>query len=651
MQKTGFRRDINGLRAIAILTVMLFHFGVPGFSGGFAGVDIFFVISGYLMTNIIFSKVDAQQFSLAGFYADRARRIVPALAALVAVLLAYGYFALIPSDYRLIGKHAAGALTFTSNFLFWMEAGYFDSGARTKWLLHTWSLSVEWQFYILYPLLVLGLSKVASRRGTGYAIVLLAAISIALSVWVASVRPTAGFFLLPPRAWEMLAGGIVCLFPLPRRVSRNWRQALELSGLALILVTVLTFAEGGAWPGWHATLPVAGTMSVIWANRGDSMMTGNSVLSWIGLSSYSTYLWHWPVVVWLNQAGVARDIFWQTAGIAGSFALGWLSYVWIEKRSGAFFRRFEGAGLAARAKEFSTLGAAPAAVFLIGALIYVADGLPRRFSALVAITDAEGRISNPATQGCFANNGPVLPACIIGGNGVDVAVEMIGDSHAAATVSALADAIPAGRGGVRFQAYAACPTVLTVISNKPESQCSDFNREALGTLINGPRSDVPVVVVNNWQGYLDDSIVRFAASAAGAAGPSYPFSIDRFEDELTASVCALASKRRVFLSIPLPEYEVDVPKAMARAFMSDPNPPAITRPLADVRAQNNVVTNILRRVAAQCGAQLLDPLPHMCRDSRCYATEGGRPLYTDSEHLSEFGNRRLVPMYRGVFAS
>lgn len=216
--RQGFRSDINGLRAIAIVSVALFHFRVAGFSGGFAGVDIFFVISGFLMTGIVVRRCDRRDFSLPGFYADRGRRIVPALLALVLALIVYGWLFLPPIDYLLLAKHAAGAVTFSSNILFWRESGYFDQTAIDNWVLHTWSLSVEWQFYMLFPILMMLLSGRA-RRSRRPVVLALALASLGLSAWLAHTRPISGFYLLPPRAWEMFAGSLVWLMPLPDHLS------------------------------------------------------------------------------------------------------------------------------------------------------------------------------------------------------------------------------------------------------------------------------------------------------------------------------------------------------------------------------------------------------------------------------------------------
>ncbi len=207
-----FRPDIAGLRAWAVLAVVLFHFNIPGFSGGFVGVDIFFVISGFLMTQIIARGLEDGRFSIWRFYLARARRILPALLVLCAVLLVLGWFALPPLDYRALGMHTLTSALFLSNIQYWREAGYFDAASHDKWLLHTWSLSVEWQFYLLLPLVLWVVWRLSpGRRNLARVLVSLLLASFALSVWLSSHKPEAAFFLLPTRAWEMLAGGLLAL--------------------------------------------------------------------------------------------------------------------------------------------------------------------------------------------------------------------------------------------------------------------------------------------------------------------------------------------------------------------------------------------------------------------------------------------------------
>ncbi|GIK26706.1 MAG: hypothetical protein BroJett006_29520 [Betaproteobacteria bacterium] len=291
--ESGFRADINGLRAVAVIAVVLFHFRVAGFGGGFVGVDVFFVISGYLMTRIMLGPLAAARFSVFGFYLARARRIFPALAALCALLLLYGWFALSPMDYKLLAKHAGASLLFLSNQVYWKESGYFDADAHEKWLLHTWSLSVEWQFYLLYPLLIVAVHRLFRRQG-GIAGALWAVFlaSLAWSAWLAFANPSKAFFLLPTRAWEMLAGGLVFVHQdACNRLARKLRWR-EPAGLAAILAASLWLTPDTPWPGLAALLPVAGAALVLLDSGGRTLLLGSAALQGIGRWSYSIYLWH-----------------------------------------------------------------------------------------------------------------------------------------------------------------------------------------------------------------------------------------------------------------------------------------------------------------------------------------------------------------------
>lgn len=227
----GFRTDINGLRAWAVVAVVLYHFGVPGFAGGFAGVDVFFVLSGFLMAGIVIGGVEVGRFSLGGFYLARARRILPALLVLVLAVLVVGWFLLMPSDYQTLGRHARESVFFTSNLRYLAESGYFDASSHEKWLLHTWSLSVEWQFYLIYPLVLAGLARLRPGRAVllgAHVVVLLG--SFALCQFLTATKPSQAFFLLQARAWELLLGGLVFLagerLTLSARL-RVWIESLD----------------------------------------------------------------------------------------------------------------------------------------------------------------------------------------------------------------------------------------------------------------------------------------------------------------------------------------------------------------------------------------------------------------------------------------
>ena len=325
-----FRSDINGLRAIAVLAVMLFHFGIVGVQGGFVGVDVFFVISGYLMTSIIFRGIERQQFSLLGFYLDRGRRIIPALALLCLAVLVMGWFLLLPADYMTLARHAISSMTFSSNVRYFHEAGYFDTSSHGNWLLHTWSLSVEWQFYLLYPVVILALRKYVKVGWIRWGLAIATLLSFALSVYVSTRWSSAAFYLLPTRAWEMLTGALIFLFPI-KQLSKPYQFAMELVGLGLIVLSIGIFTSHNIWPGFLAIVPVVGTALVIMSSRTNSYITGNPVAQFVGKTSYSVYLWHWPLVVALNYFGKEDQTTWLVAGVGVSFLAGYLSFTWVEK--------------------------------------------------------------------------------------------------------------------------------------------------------------------------------------------------------------------------------------------------------------------------------------------------------------------------------
>ncbi|HHJ4328207.1 TPA: acyltransferase family protein, partial [Klebsiella pneumoniae] len=326
----GFRYDINGLRAWAVAAVVLYHFAVPGFSGGFAGVDVFFVISGFLMAGIVVGGLQRQRFSLVDFYLARARRILPALLVLVATVLLVGWWLLTPSDYQVLGRHARESVLFTSNMQYLSESGYFDAISHEKWLLHTWSLAVEWQFYVLYPLVLLVFHRFfASWRALFLMHVLALLSSWALGLWWTLSAPDKAFYLLAPRAWELLLGG--CVFLLAQRWSPSVSQArvLQLAGLLAVALSVTLLDAGVAWPGAWAVLPTLGAAAVLLAAR-ESVWTASRLAQWMGTRSYSIYLWHWPLVAGLVYSDRQHLWFWVVAAVLLSLLLGDLSYRLVE---------------------------------------------------------------------------------------------------------------------------------------------------------------------------------------------------------------------------------------------------------------------------------------------------------------------------------
>jgi peptidoglycan/LPS O-acetylase OafA/YrhL len=326
-----FRKDINGLRAFAVIGVVLFHFNAQWLTSGFSGVDIFFVISGYLMTAIIFTKMDNNQFSLWAFYQSRAKRIVPPLALLCLTLIIFGWFYLYSADFKALAKHALTSITFLSNFVYANEDGYFTAAVTEKWLLYTWSLSVEWQFYIIYPLVILGLKKCMQPALVLCFLIAITLMSFLLALYGSLHFPDKAFFHLPTRAWELLIGGLIFLYPVT--LSKINKHIASTFGLVLILFSYLYLAETDLWPSYLTLLPILGASLVLIANNQGSAILNNALAQRLGSASYSIYLWHWPVYVYLYHQGLAHEPSMLFAGMIGSLLLGWASYYFIEQYS------------------------------------------------------------------------------------------------------------------------------------------------------------------------------------------------------------------------------------------------------------------------------------------------------------------------------
>lgn len=330
-----FRLDINTLRSIAVLSVVFFHYRILHFQGGFSGVDVFFVISGYLMTRIISEALDQGNFSLKDFYAKRLKRISPALLLLVGTVLLIGFFITFPIDYRETVKNSIASIFFVSNMLYWKNANYFAGPSENNVLLHTWSLSVEWQFYLLYPVFLVYLRKITKSHRTFIWIfsgitLLLTLISFAVTRYDLS----ASFYFFPTRSWEMLVGGIAFFTEGVLKDNRK-KVLVAISGYIFILYSAVLMNKSLAWPGFYTLIPVIGTFLVIFANMNKLTILGldlmkSAVVQFIGKISYSLYLWHWPVFVIALYIGIPRNWTNLSAEILLSFVLAFLSYRYVE---------------------------------------------------------------------------------------------------------------------------------------------------------------------------------------------------------------------------------------------------------------------------------------------------------------------------------
>ncbi|UCQ11985.1 acyltransferase family protein [Edwardsiella tarda] len=646
-----FRHDINGLRAWAVVAVVCYHFGVPGFFGGFVGVDIFFVISGFLMTGIIIKGLECGSFSLRDFYLSRAIRIIPALLVLCISLLIFGWIWLPNVDYKMLSAHVGTAVAFVSNIKLWREAGYFDAASHEKWLLHTWSLSVEWQFYILFPIVCLLLWRWFGKRGVKITLVTAGLLSLSLSIYASRHWPGAAFYLLPTRAWEMLAGGLVWWVTRTQPIPRQWVVFTELVGFSLIILSITTFDPEMQWPGYLALIPVMGTMLVLAANRQHSWLTANSFACRIGASSYSIYLWHWPLVVLLAYAGEQANPYWIALGILGSLVLGELSLRGVENPARKSFTKFcAWSQTALLAAVTGTVGLTALLMFVGIKLAY--PSLIERINPAIELALSE-KLNNPLRMNeCLLGpgKGPVSPMCKFG-NGELKAV-VVGDSHANSIVSAVTTA---ANGSVIEMSFTSCPTVLGLKRKyDADNDCGKFNSNVI-KLINGEFNNKKVIIVNraSYMLYGQNEEGKFKGIPLAYFDVEYNKPNDRlnrqFKDNLINTMCSIVDPSRVYLVRPIPEMGVDVPNTMARTIMFGKTAPQISISLEEYHTRHKVVWEAQDAAVAKCGVNILDPLPYLCHDGRCWGSKNARPLYRDDDHLSEYGNKSLIPMFKLAF--
>src|SRR5258706_5482954 len=332
--KMAYRADVDGLRAVAVLPVLLYHSGFSVFSGGYVGVDIFFVISGFVITSKLIEDMESGKYSISGFYVRRIRRIIPAL--IVTILLTYiaALLLFLPDAMNDFSRSLVATATFVSNLYFWKASGYFETAALDRPLLHTWSLAIEEQFYLVIPIILYAAFRYFRRFA--WPVFLLAALSsLFLSIFVTDKAPTANFFLLPTRAWELLLGSLLVLVPLKPIRSKLANEVLALAGLVLTFYTIATYTDATPFPGLSALVPTLGAAILIYVGRDHATLAGKALslrpMVWIGLISYSLYLVHWPIIVFARYALLRNLAGVEILGVvAASIALAYCSWRFVE---------------------------------------------------------------------------------------------------------------------------------------------------------------------------------------------------------------------------------------------------------------------------------------------------------------------------------
>jgi peptidoglycan/LPS O-acetylase OafA/YrhL len=624
-----FRKDINGLRAIAVVIVVLYHYAAPGFGGGYVGVDVFFVISGYLMTQAIIDRLDKGNFSLVGFYWARARRIVPALLALLVVLLGFGAFRLLPLAYAELTKTAISAIAFVSNIVFWRQRGYFDTPPENSWLLHTWSLSVEWQFYLLYPLLLLGLHRLGRGRFLRAGMIGVALVSLALSLVLTPIKPEASFFLLPTRAWEMLLGGLVYVYrrPLPGRL-------LLALGIAMIAAATVAYDEDLLYPGYFAVVPVLGSALVLAAQCQHVVVT-NRASQFLGDVSYSLYLWHWPLLVLARSLHLTLDAGTRVALIGVSLAISWVSFRTVER----WFRRANGQRSGVYLARCAGVCAALTGVCLV--VVYT-RGLPQRVPALSAKNDfAAGEHDYPGS--CRLVDG----LCTIGSN-ASARVAVWGDSHAEQLYPALVALNAEGRLGGRsvvMMTHNGCLPIRGIDQVASRRGCGAFNQRTFARVQAAEIEQI--VLVAFWNPYFVERICRVTAGGACLPFATESAALDAAREQLTADLRLLGERgKRVSLVLPVPSYSRNVATHLAElAWFGGELELGLTRDGHERGAAR--VLAMLRSLAGLPGVTLLDPAEPLCPNGQCLIQRDGVTLYRDNNHLTSEASRLLMPLLEG----
>ena len=659
---TRYRPDIDGLRAIAVGSVVLFHAGFTVLRGGYVGVDVFFVISGYLITANLHGDLLQGRFSILGFYERRARRILPALFVMMAAA-AVGSALFLPDDLKLFGESVAATTLSLSNVFFFTHTGYFDLSAATTPLLHTWSLAVEEQFYLVFRLLLWAAARAFGGRRAALVAALAAlwAGSFALSLWQVGYEPRAAFYLPFDRAWELLTGSLLATGAAPAPTRRWMCEVAGGGGLLLILGPVFLLPQGAAFPGLNALAPCLGAALVIWSGPEGraspslaSRLLQTRPMVAVGLISYSLYLWHWPMLVFaryysLSEPGlVTRTL---VVGLAAAAATA--SWRWVELPFRT--RRW----LATRSSLFGACAAGGAIAGLFGVTVVLAHGLPQRLSPQARRYAAGADDHNAYRDRCFALTAKQMETgevCRIGiEDGRRPTLMVWGDSHADALMSAF-DAAARAHGMAGLTAtHGSCPPLLDIeVHEHEDNGCPPVNAAALDLI---ERYDIrKIVIAGRWAGYAEGRLyynalppVVLRRAGAPLQAPARGGNHALFAEGLELTLARLRREgREVFIVLPVPEVDRPVSETLARAAVLHQSVDfAPSRAAYDVRQR--FVRATIDRLARKYGVDEIDPAARLCART-CRLTLDGHPLYYDADHLSVHGAAFVAPLMAPVFA-
>ena len=639
-----YRPEIDGLRGVAILAVLLNHTDSHALPGGYVGVDVFFVISGFLITSIVRRDLDAGDFSFWNFYARRAKRLIPAATVMTVATLVLGCLFFFPRELDCLAKSSVANAALLSNVFFWRQGSDYWAGQGAHWpLLHTWSLAVEEQYYLVYPLLLWAISGLSPRRQS-YVLGSLLVGSFFLCLHQTVAYPRAAYYLLPGRAWELLVGA-VCSFSGATPLSRGSRELLGLIGAALIGTPMVLFSDATAFPGWAATLPVTGTAILIWVTRGASSVW-KTILRWgllvsVGRISYSLYLFHWPLIVFAKYLWIdSPESPWRVPSYlaaATSIAAAWLSYRYVET---------PGRKSQVHDKTAVALACACCLVLLtVGFALHYREGLPERMPPMAAMY-AQGRWDYNTRRKETDLPNLKITAGEFGRLGKNGPIEFVlwGDSHADALVPVVDHlARLNGLSGTAFTRSGTPPLIDIAQTSRI------FDPEFAGAVLERLKKDrIPcVILAARWDGYHEYLLEHGSKVASRAGG------LTLLSQSLSKTIAALRNSgvKRVWLVGQVPTHPCDVPKTLALhawwgSFLPLPTPRGVAEDYWAKKAGD--VDGLLKSCVAQDLA-VIDMASAVFANENCLLTSEGRPMYFDDNHLSASGAISLAWALQPIF--
>jgi len=652
-----YRKDIDGLRALAVVPVVLFHAGVEPFSGGFIGVDVFFVISGYLITSLIADEIRQGRFSIIRFYERRVRRIFPALLAVLIFASVASWRLLMPQQFDDFAISVLSTALFISNIHFASVAGYFAAPAIEKPLLHTWSLAVEEQFYLAFPLFLFIVHRWLKGGWVAW-LAPLALVSFAISVWGVAHDPSVTFYLAQARVWELLLGSLLAVQAIPQLEGRIWRELGGMFGLGLIAWGLFTLTAQSPFPGANALLPAGGAALVIYsASSGEttiSKMLATRPLVFVGLISYSLYLWHWPLLVFANFMQVDPLTWTQTAAVVAlSFVMAILSWRFVELP----FRK--PAGVFRQKSLFAITAFAMSCLVAFGMLGHLAYGLPGRLPPQVLQIAAFAGSQNPRQKDCFGFISP-KNACIYGAN-VSPEYAVWGDSHADALIEMIGQVAGRHAQSVKYLGATACPPVAgTGIVLPAFRVCFTHNERILDYLLSEPHLHT-IIMASRWSLYLEGPNRDFGPAERNEMTNVW------ITDE-TGSVMNLREREELFsiqmritvkgltdagktivLVYPIPETGYVIPGTLSKMVTVGRNPSEFIRPENYYFRRHKFVFSVFDKLGPADKIIRIRPDQRLCDGVNCIVYANGQPLYRDGDHLSLAGADYLSDMFDPLF--